>query len=499
MTLVELFDQFSPGAGRVLATLHTFGMSLFQHADEQELFRSLCDALVSAGYRRALIGQPIDVQRTRIRPIVRSGADDLSTEIDLSWGPIAPVKRLQGSPFSPMTPIVARDILRDPRYEPWRDDAKTHGYAAVLAFTVTVGSTPWGTLVIYAAEPDAFDEGERALLEMLVGHLSFSLESLHRQVALVESEKNYRQLIENIHDIVFRVDARGFLTYISPVVERLVGWTPAESIGHHFMEVILSEDVTTAQRLFAELMAGRRCSAEWRVKSKSGDIHIFRASAIPKQSDSDPFVGIARDITEQKRVEAKLLTAFEGTIKALGVVTVARDPYTAGHQERVAQLACAIAEDMTLDQERIRALQYAGLVHDIGKMSVPSEILTKPSRLTDAEQILLQCHPQVAYDVLKKIEFPWPIADIVHQHHERMNGSGYPQGLVGDEILLEARILAVADVVEAMASHRPYRPALGIKAALKEITEKRGILYDSDVVRTCNDLFSRGAFRFGKR
>ncbi len=496
MTLVSLFDRLSPGAGRVLATLHAFGMTLFRHTDEEALLRSLCDALVSAGYRRALIGKSTDAERTRIRPVIQSGADDLPTEIDLSWGHISPVERLQGSPFCPTTPIVARDILRDPQYERWRDDATIHGYAAAIAFTVAVGEEPWGILVINAAEPDAFDEGERALLEMLVGHLSFSLESLRRQVALVESEKKYRQLVENIDDIVFSVDTRGFLTYISPVVERLVGWAPAEAVGRHFTEAVLSEDVTTAQNLFEELMAGRACSVEWRMKSKSGDIHIFRASAIPKRSDLDGFVGIARDITEQKRVETELVTAFEGTIKALGVVTVARDPYTASHQERVAKLAFAIAEKMALDQERIRALQYAGLVHDIGKMSVPSEILTKPSRLTDTERNLLQCHPQVAYNVLKKIEFPWPIADIVHQHHERMDGSGYPQGLVGDEILLEARILAVADVVEAMASHRPYRPALGIEAALEEITANRGILYDSDVVLTCADLFSRGAFHF---
>jgi len=199
-----------------------------------------------------------------------------------------------------------------------------------------------------------------------------------------------------------------------------------------------------------------------------------------------------------RRVQAGeiLRRTLESTIQAVGLTTEMRDPYTAGHQKRVTQLACAIAKEVGLSQEQFEGIRAAGLVHDIGKMSIPAEILSKPSKLTDLEFHLVEGHPQVAYDILKTIEFPWPLAQIVLQHHERMDGSGYPQGLKGEEIMVEARILAVADVVEAMASFRPYRPALGIDKALEEISQNKGILFDTDVVDACMRLFEEKKFQF---
>ncbi len=170
------------------------------------------------------------------------------------------------------------------------------------------------------------------------------------------------------------------------------------------------------------------------------------------------------------------------TVQAIAATVEMRDPYTAGHQHRVADLAAAIAGEMKLHQEQVYAIHLAGIVHDLGKVSIPAEILSKPGRLSDIEFSLVKQHPQIGYDILKDIDFPWPIAQMVLQHHERLDGSGYPQGLKGDDILPEARILAVADVLEAMASHRPYRPGLGIEAALAEISMQRGILYDANVV-----------------
>jgi len=211
----------------------------------------------------------------------------------------------------------------------------------------------------------------------------------------------------------------------------------------------------------------------------------------------------ARLYEERKRVEEhlrksmeKLKNSLNGIIQAMALAVEMRDPLTAGHQRRVAELACAIAREMGLPEERIEAIRMAGMIHDLGKISVPAEILTKsaPSRLTEAEFALIKNHPQVGYEILKEIEFPYPIAQIVLQHHERVNGSGYPQGLKGDQIMLEAKIIAVADVVEAMASHRPYRPALGIEAALNEISQNKGVLYDPDVVEACLKLFKEGKF-----
>jgi HD-GYP domain-containing protein (c-di-GMP phosphodiesterase class II) len=160
----------------------------------------------------------------------------------------------------------------------------------------------------------------------------------------------------------------------------------------------------------------------------------------------------------------------------------------------VSNLARAIGEEMGISEEQIDGIRMAGVIHDIGKMSVPAEILSKPGRLNELEYGMIETHPEIAYDILKTIEFPWPVAEIVLQHHERMNGAGYPQGLSGEDILLEARILGVADVVEAMASHRPYRSALGIDRALEEISQNRGVLYDSEVVDACLNLFTRKGF-----
>ena len=181
----------------------------------------------------------------------------------------------------------------------------------------------------------------------------------------------------------------------------------------------------------------------------------------------------------------------------MGTASEARDPYTAGHQKRVADLACAIATEMGLPDDKIEGLLMAGSIHDIGKISIPAEILSKPSTLTNIEFSLIKEHP-IGYDLLKNVESPWPLAEIVYQHHERMNGSGYPRNLKGDEIIMEARIMAVADVVEAMASHRPYRPAMGIEAALEEIGKNKGILYDNSVADACLKLFRRKAIILNK-
>lgn len=205
--------------------------------------------------------------------------------------------------------------------------------------------------------------------------------------------------------------------------------------------------------------------------------------------------GVLKDITDRKRDEGNLRRSLEdlsealrSTVHALGVTAEKRDPYTAGHQERVTHLACAIAWKMGLEEERIKGLQAAGLLHDIGKISVPAELLAKPNLLSEIELAIMKTHPAVGHEILKEIPFPWPVARIVLEHHERMDGSGYPAGLHGQDCLLESRILAVADVVEAMASHRPYRAALGVDQAMQEIRENKGLLYDSQVVDICLDM-----------
>jgi putative nucleotidyltransferase with HDIG domain len=212
---------------------------------------------------------------------------------------------------------------------------------------------------------------------------------------------------------------------------------------------------------------------------------------------------VLRNVAQRKKAEAELQgsmqalrTAFRQTVRALASMAEKRDPYTAGHQQRVARLACAIGRELGLPQESLEGLEVAGTLHDIGKVYVPAEILSKPARLSHMEMGIMKSHSEVGFEILREVTFPWPVARSVLEHHERLDGSGYPGGLKGTEISQEARILAVADVVEAMSSHRPYRAALGLPRALEEIISGRGRLYDAECVDACLALMNGGGFTF---
>ncbi len=202
-----------------------------------------------------------------------------------------------------------------------------------------------------------------------------------------------------------------------------------------------------------------------------------------------------RDAVAKEQSQRELRSSLEQTIQVIADTVDRRDPYTAGHQRRVADLSVQIARHMGLDEERIHGLRLAADIHDLGKVGVPVEILAKPGRLTPTQMNLVKEHVEIGYEIIKDVKFPWPIADIVRQHHERLDGSGYPRGLSGDLILLEAKILAVADVVEAMATHRPYRTSLGVDAALEAVNEGRGSLYDSDAVDACIHVFREEGYQ----
>ncbi|HHE39319.1 MAG TPA: HD-GYP domain-containing protein, partial [Candidatus Cloacimonetes bacterium] len=241
-------------------------------------------------------------------------------------------------------------------------------------------------------------------------------------------------------------------------------------------------------------------------KNKELNIHREHLEEIVRERTKELISSnkqLKREIHEHKLLDKalqksneRLKKLLEETVNGLVSALEIRDPYTAGHQKRVAILANAIAKSMKLSQEQIDGIRISATLHDIGKMEVPGEILSKPGKLSDIQFSLIKNHPQAGYEILKSIEFPWPVAKIVYQHHEKLNGSGYPQGLSGDEIILEAKILCVADVVEAMASHRPYRPARGIDATLEEIQKNKRILYDPEVVDVCYRLFKNKGFNF---
>jgi PAS domain S-box-containing protein/putative nucleotidyltransferase with HDIG domain len=244
---------------------------------------------------------------------------------------------------------------------------------------------------------------------------------------------------------------------------------------------------------------------EEQFRMKNGNLHWFQVTKVPMNTPDQKkaVLTVMVDITEHKKAaeeleqsNIRLQKLFEETVNGLVSAMEKRDPYTAGHQRRVADLASAIANEMKLPEDQVSGIRIAALVHDIGKIYVPSEILSKPGILSKAEMNLIRTHPAAGHEILSSIDFPWPVAEMVLQHQERLDGRGYPQGLKGDEIIPEARILCVSDVVEAIASHRPYRPALGIKVALDEIISNRGKLYDSNVVDACVTLFKEKRFEF---
>lgn len=319
------------------------------------------------------------------------------------------------------------------------------------------------------------------------------------------NEEIYRFLTERANDGIAIVQDRKF-KYINPRLPEIVGYSPDEILHVPLRSIISAVELDKLIERYEKRLAGENMPAlsETCLKHKDGRVVYVELNAgIIRYEGKPADLIIARDISGRKRAEQelkrtleKLRKAMGATIQAITLTVETRDPCTAGHQRRVADLARSIAFQMGLDKEKIEALRVAASIHDLGKISIPSEILSKPGRLSEREFDLVKTHSQVGYDILKKIEFPWPIAKIVLEHHERMNGTGYPQGLKDGHIMREARILGVADVVEAMVSHRPYRTAHKLEEALEEISNNRGVLYDPVVVDTCLGLFQGNQFAF---
>ena len=327
--------------------------------------------------------------------------------------------------------------------------------------------------------------------------------------ALRESERNLRFVTDQVTDVIWSMDFKGNFTFVTPSAERIIGYTVEEMLSMNLRQILTPESHKVVMDLMSKGMKGGKGEpivVELQQVCKDGSKKWCEVTAIfSADHDKHPhgIIGVTRDISERKQAEEKLQRSYEklretmiATVNTLASTVEMRDPYTAGHQRRVTILACAMAEEIGLTEEQFDGLRMAGLVHDIGKFSVPVEILNKPGRISETEFNIIKQHSQAGYNILKEIEFPWPVAQIVLQHHERLDGSGYPLGLKNGGIMLEAKILAVADVVEAMASHRPYRPALGIDAALEEITRNQGILYEPEIVDVCKRLFTEKGFAF---
>jgi PAS domain S-box-containing protein len=356
-----------------------------------------------------------------------------------------------------------------------------------------------GTKKIVNFVPIQLETGEHIMHCEDITERTRAIKTLH------DSEEKYRALLDNAADTVLIADMKGYFLEANKKAEELLGYTKKELLDMNIAQIHPEGELEKVMHVFREIMEGRSGSCfDTMVFRKDGKtVPVDITGSVIEYGGQKVAQGMFRDITERKQSEEKLKQTTEklrksliGTIQAISLTVETKDPYTAGHQRRVSGLARIIAQEMGLANDVVDNIRMAGSIHDIGKMSVPAEILSKPGRLSDIEMSLIKVHPQSGYDILKDVELPYPIAEIVLQHHERLNGSGYPRGLKGDQIFLETQIILIADVVEAIASNRPYRPAVGIDAALDEIEKNKGILYNAGAVDVCLRLFREKGFKF---
>ena len=333
-------------------------------------------------------------------------------------------------------------------------------------------------------------------LEQRVAERSAELEMSNR--VLRNSLERNQAFLRNASDGVYILDAEGKVLELSDSLCTMLGYTRGELVGAHVSLWNAQWNPLELQSVLGKLAAkADRSEFETRHRRKDGTILDVEVSGQRLELSGETLLYLsARDVTEKRRADRQILDQIEqlkaavmSTVEVATVLNEMRDPYTAGHERRVAAIAAAIGAHLGFDENRQEGLRVAGHLHDVGKVIVPSEILSKPGKLGALEYQMIQGHAQAGFDVLKNVKFPWPVAEVALQHHERMDGGGYPQGLKGEAILLEARIMAVADVVEAMSSHRPYRSGLGIEEALAEVEGGGGTKYDRTVVEACLTLF----------
>ena len=502
---------------QVLRILNLSNQILVRSADEASLLQGVCRTVVeTGGFLLAWIGLTGEAGNEDLREIARAGHDggdlaDLIGERDEPGGP----ESLAVSAMKAGRPAILRSFEPSPGFRPSALPEAPGPAAASIVLPLTTNGSTLGVMAVCAREHDAFAEREVEMLTELAADVAYGVAAIrtrrkHDQAArdLQLSEEKYATLVEKGNDgiVVVQDEKLAFVNsragdILARPVSDLIGASLAGVIAPDHLELVLTKN---RARLDGKPVGG---SYEIDLITGNGGRLTVEISATIIDFQGRPAtMAFVHDITERKKKdealvdsEKRLREAYlrlrdvqEGTIGAIATMAEMRDPYTSGHQRRVARLACAIAVEMGLSEDRIAGLATGGLLHDIGKVQIPSDILIKPGRLNPIEFEMIKSHSQAGYQILKSIPFPWPIADMIVQHHERLDGSGYPAGLAGERIILEARILGVADVIEAMASHRPYRAALGIDAALEEISKNSGKLFDQGVVAACLKIFSRG-------
>lgn len=486
--IVELLVQTLPlyTDGEVTGTL-SFGRNITERKQAEYALKES-----EKRYRTLLSNIPMGVFRTT------SDSEGILLSANLALAKMFGYRTIDGVKNTRVADLYfsAEDRLKF--IETITDVGSISGYEA--QFRRKDGTIFWGSITARAVKDENGD------IQSFDGVLEDITERKRIQEALSESQERYRRLLDH-NPAAIVVHVAGTIVYCNKASLDLVAAScPEDALGKKIFDFvhpeyrnIVLDRVKLCQKegKFAEPIEEKFL----RLDGKSVDVEV---TAIPITYHGKPATQVVFwDITKRKQDEESIQSSLdnlqrtlEGTVDALASAVETRDPYTAGHQKQVAKLACAVAEEMELPEELIEGLRVASLLHDIGKIKIPAEILSKPALLTDIEYNLIKTHPQAGLDILKTITFPWPVGKIVLQHQERLDGSGYPQGLKGDEICIEARILGVVDVVEAMCSHRPYRSSRGVEKALEEITQHKGKFYDSNVVDACLKLFKENKFKF---
>lgn len=495
VTKYRASEQALQQVNRALRTLSSCNNALIHAKSEMGLLNEVCRQIVSkGGYRMAWVGKARRSGETFVKPIAASDSEasylNFITASQEGAGTAGEpgIKALRSGHVQ-----IVQDIGEIRPGLPWQEEAWRHGYASCLSIPITLYKKARLVLNIFSGERSAFGQDEVALLQELADDLVYGIKALrteserkHIEQSLFNSEARSRAIVENEADGIIIMNTDHVIRYANPAAETLLSKSEESLINTKFHLLTGTDDALI------------------QIPQPNGTMRDAEIRTVATEWDGeDAYIVSLHDISDRRRLEEErqngvrtLAKALSDTIQAMATALEKRDPYTAGHQQRVAELAVAIGGVLGLDQDRLQGLRMGAMIHDIGKIYVPAEILNRPGRLTPTEFDLIKSHATVGHDIIKDIHFPWPIAEMVVQHHERLDGSGYPQGLKGDGIILEARILGVADVVEAMASHRPYRPGLGIEAALDEIRRNQGRFYDPDVARACLALFTDNAFTF---
>jgi len=489
------------------AVLSQTNEAIVRLGDRDSLFECICHVAVdTGGYLGAWIGM-IDEAGKALLPVARAGGLDAYIDrLRIGTDPALPEGRGPSAiVLNEGRPYYCQDFLDDPVTAPWHDLARQFGIRASAAVPLRRRNFVVGVLNLYSAGVGAFDAQTCALLDEMAKDVSFALENFDREAlrrlaeeSVREREILFRSVVQQSIAAIFMLDGYRFI-FANPRACEILGYAPGELDGREILPLIAEAERTEVAEMLRAVVAGETDSVERNLtglRKDGGTVDIGARATLAHLENRPVILGVAQDIGERKKAQeeiqryvSRLEQAMMATVEAVSAMVEMRDPYTAGHERRVGELAAAIGAEMGLPQATITGLRMIGFVHDIGKISVPAEILSKPGRLTPIEFEMIKTHPRSGYDILKKVEFPWPLPEVILQHHERLDGSGYPQGLKGDAIIPEARIMAVADVVEAMGSHRPYRPGLGIDKALEEIELNRGRFYDPDVADACLRLF----------